>query len=538
MASREQLSADLLESREEVEELRNQIDQLQEDSAQEIEDLESQLKEQYAGEMTSKDDQIAALEAQLAEQNTSWETSYNELSEQKIAMETDYESKLATWTKSREGGREIWTNPITGETASTDMTWKNERERKMEEDMKKNKEKLDRNNAESRKGSSKVQEVQKGLNDLRKQLKVEQNAHAALRRRHFEDVSASWDEIDKLERIVMVLNEELERAKASQEEAMTWQKANEMSAKAKILRAQLEADDATREMRKAVKSARLVQVALERELRRRIMQTDQLGLSLAEKDTIMAEAEAIKQREFDVLRVKLSKAHEVHQDDLEALSRLWPDENGYVLPTMLQPYADVLRIERERQDAQIALQKIDRNNRGPDAIDTDSDDEEGVKHREDLERELDELREEMLYPSLRQIDLQELINPKFKVVSTTPRRRKFALYDTPRAFIDKVPIVPTNNDGVAEASEPLPLVFADQDEEGEEGNEGDVIGETGEMVNQPDALKNDLQGDEKVRSKFFFSKLRIVLNCVSLYNRCNYRESYFFSLDFCFHIFY
>ena len=507
MASREQLSADLLESREEVEELRNQIDQLQEDSAQEIEDLESQLKEQYAGEMTSKDDQIAALEAQLAEQNTSWETSYNELSEQKIAMETDYESKLATWTKSREGGREIWTNPITGETASTDMTWKNERERKMEEDMKKNKEKLDRNNAESRKGSSKVQEVQKGLNDLRKQLKVEQNAHAALRRRHFEDVSASWDEIDKLERIVMVLNEELERAKASQEEALTWQKANEMSAKAKILRAQLEADDATREMRKAVKSARLVQVALERELRRRIMQTDQLGLSLAEKDTIMAEAEAIKQREFDVLRVKLSKAHEVHQDDLEALSRLWPDENGYVLPTMLQPYADVLRIERERQDAQIALQKIDRNNRGPDAIDTDSDDEEGVKHREDLERELDELREEMLYPSLRQIDLQELINPKFKVVSTTPRRRKFALYDTPRAFIDKVPIVPTNNDGVAEASEPLPLVFADQGEEGEEGNEGDVIGETGEMVNQPDALKNDLQGDEKVRSKMFFSKV-------------------------------
>ena len=136
MASREQLSADLQESREENEELRTQIDQLQEDGAQEMEDLEQQLKDQYAGEMTTKDETIAALEAQLAEQNLSWETSYNELQEQKTAMETDYESKLATWTKSREQGREVWTNPITGETASTDMTWKNPREQKMEAEMK------------------------------------------------------------------------------------------------------------------------------------------------------------------------------------------------------------------------------------------------------------------------------------------------------------------------------------------------------------------------------------------------------------------
>ena len=79
---------------------------------------------------------------QLAEQNESWETSYNELQEQKTAMETDYESKLATWTKSRVQGREVWTNPVTGETASTDMTWKNPREKQMEADMKKMKEKL------------------------------------------------------------------------------------------------------------------------------------------------------------------------------------------------------------------------------------------------------------------------------------------------------------------------------------------------------------------------------------------------------------
>ena len=508
MASREQLSADLQESREEVEELRNQIDQLQEDSAQEMEDLEQQLKDQYAGEMTSKDDQIAALEAQLAEQNASWEASYNEISEQKIAMETDYESKLATWTKSREAGREVWTNPVTGETASTDMTWKNDRERKMEADMKNMKDKVDRNNAESRKGSSKVQEVQKGLNDLRKQLKVEQNAHAAIRQRHVEDVQASWDEIDKLEQIVMVLNEELERAKASKEEGLIWQKANEMSAKAKILRAQLEAQDATREMKKAVKSARLVQVALERELRRRIMQTDQLGLSLAEKDTIMAEAEAIKQREFDVLRVKLSKAHEVHQDDLEALARLWPDANGYVLPTMLQPYADVLRIERERNELLTNIQqknkKVRKHDRGPDAIDTDSDDEEGMKHREDLERELDALREEMLYPSLRQIDMSELANPKFKVVSTTPRRRKFALYDTPRAFIDKVPSVLTGEGGSGDSKEgngggePMPLVFADEHDSNDDGENKQVIGESGEMVNPPENMKNDQLGDSQV----------------------------------------
>ena len=514
MASREQLSADLQESREENEELRTQIDQLQEDGAQEMEDLEQQLKDQYAGEMTTKDETIAALEAQLAEQNLSWETSYNELQEQKTAMETDYESKLATWTKSREQGREVWTNPITGETASTDMTWKNPREQKMEAEMKKMKEKLDRNNAESRKGSSKVQVVQTELNDLRKQLKVEQNAHEALRRRHYEDNTASWDEIDKLENIVMVLSEELSNAKLEKEEKLTRLHAVIMASRAKILRTQLEAEDATREMKKGMKSARLVQVALERQIQRLIRSQSQLGLSLAESETRAANAEAIKQKEFDILRVKLSKAHEVHQDDSEALARLWPDDNGYTLPTVLQPYADVIRIERERKQEEQTLKdknaKIDfrklknRGNgrqvhhRGVDDIDTDSDDEAGTKHREDLERELAAMREEMLYPSLRQIDQMELLNPKFKVISTTPRRRKFALYDTPRVFIDKVPnILDVMNNGEGKEGKNnhnnVGPHFGDADGESEEEGEGDrsVVGESGEMVNPPDNILDE-----------------------------------------------
>jgi hypothetical protein len=505
MASREQLSADLQEAREEVEELRNQIDQLQEDSAQEIEDLEQQLKDQYAAEMTSKDDKIAALEAQLAEQNESWETSYNELQEQKTAMETDYESKLATWTKSRVQGREVWTNPVTGETASTDMTWKNPREKQMEADMKKMKEKLDRNNAESRKGSSKVQVVQTELNEIRKQLKVEQNAHEALRRSHFEDLSASWDEIDKLEKIVMELVEEMENSKVEKEEQLTRLYSVIRASQAKILRTKLEAEESTREMKKGMKSARLVQVALERRIQRLIMNNNQAGLALAESETRAANAEAIKQKEFDVLRVKLSKAYEVHQDDCEALARLWPDDNGYTLPTALQPYADVIRIERERKleiekikekNLKIDYQNLKKHNgrqkrvRGIDDIDTDSDDDDAAKHRDELERELELLREELLYPSLRQIDSSELSNPKFKVISTTPRRRKFALYDTPRAFIDKVPNIMNVTDEEQPQGSSTDGITS--------GNNGEmkVIGESGTMVNPPDNILNDEKDGE------------------------------------------
>ena len=494
MASREQLSEDLLEARAELEEMRTQMDQLQEDNAQEMEELEEQLKAQYAEEIGSLNEQVGALTAQAEEANASWEASYNELQEAKTAMETDYESKLATWTKSREQGREVWTNPVTGETASHDATWKNDRERKLEADMKKMKEKLDRNNAETRKGSSRVQEVQSKVNEMRAQIKMEGNAHNAARRRHHEDLQASWDEIGKLEAIVMDMSEELERNKMALNEQITWQSAIEQSAAAQVLRARLEQEDARRTNASAMKAARLVQLALERELRRRIRTGEQLGLQLAEGNTRAANAEAIKQREFDVLRVKLSKAREVHQDDLESLARLWPDEKGYVLPTMLQPYADVLRIERERREH---LATLGPTERGPDDIDTDSDDEGAQKHREDLERELAALREEILFPSLRQIKNEELAaGPRFKVVSTTPRRRRFALFDTPRAFIDKLPVgeVLDGEDGGVDIpqfgpdGEPL-------DNSAAAANEFAVIGASGAVVNPPGSIVENLDAD-------------------------------------------
>ena len=498
MASREQLSEELLEARAELEEMRTQMDQLQEDNAQEMEELEVQLKQQYAEEIASLNEQVATLTKQAEENNASWEASYNELQESKTAMETDYESKLATWVKSRENGREIWTNPVTGETANHDATWKNDRERKMEADMKKMKEKLDRNNAETRKGSSRVQEVQSKVNELRAQIKIEQNAHHAVRRRHEEDLQASWDEIAKLESIVMDMNEELERSKMALNEQITWQKANEQASAAKVLRARLEQEDAKRVNDAAMKAARLVQLALERELRRRIRLCEQLGLQLAESNTRAANAEAIKQREFDVLRVKLAKAREVHQDDLESLARLWPDEKGYVLPTMLQPYADVLRIERERRELSKTLGPTDR---GPDEVDTDSDDEEAYKHREDLERELAALREEILFPSLRQINDEELAaGPRFKVVSTTPRRRRFALFDTPRAFIEKLPSSSADIPELGEMTHTL-----DVDAKSAVALEGHknyqdfaVIGKSGSIVNPPDDIAKSIESDANI----------------------------------------
>ena len=121
--------------------------------------------------------------------------------------------------------------------------------------------------------------------------------------------------------------------------------------------------------------------------------------------------------------MKLRKARDSHQDDLEALARLWPVDTGFVLPTMLKPYADVLRIEREAREER---ENEAAGERPLDKLDTDSEDEEAYMHRKDMIEEIARLRKEAVFPSIRNIDPEEA--PRFKVVSTTPRRRRFLLW--------------------------------------------------------------------------------------------------------------
>ena len=51
----------------------------------------------------------------------------------------------------------------------------------------------------------------------------------------------------------------------------------------------------------------------------------------------------------------------------------------------------------------------------------------------DMIEEITRLRKEAVFPSIRNIDPEEA--PRFKVVSTTPRRRRFLLWDSPRAMM-------------------------------------------------------------------------------------------------------
>ena len=82
--------------------------------------------------------------------------------------------------------------------------------------------------------------------------------------RHWQNLNQALFSALKLEKIVMNMNEELERSKMALNEQITWQSAIEQSAAAKVLRAQLEQEDAQRKNAAAMKAARLVQLALER----------------------------------------------------------------------------------------------------------------------------------------------------------------------------------------------------------------------------------------------------------------------------------
>ena len=69
---------------------------------------------------------------------------------------------------------------------------------------------------------------------------------------------------------------------------------------------------------------------------------------------------------------------------------------------------------------------------------------------------------------------------------TTPRRRKFTLYDTPRAYIDKVPNI-------------LDVRTASASIVGRGGGEiipSQVLGESGEVVNPPTSISN-MEKDER-----------------------------------------
>ena len=113
-------------------------------------------------------------------------------------------------------------------------------------------------------------------------------------------------------------------------------------------------------------------------------------------------------KEFDVLRTKLRKARENHQDDLESLSILWPPaEDGYLLPTILKPFTDVVRIEQDRKRLLERTKAKGLEIPPGEESDTDSDDEEAHVARRDMMKELTMYREEALMPSLRVLDPEE-----------------------------------------------------------------------------------------------------------------------------------
>ena len=90
------------------------------------------MKKQYADEIRTRDETIGQLEQQSPIQTRTGEA-VRPLQAEKDQMYTDYEAKLATWEKKRGPNGYIWENPVTGETANEDKTWKNPREVAMEE---------------------------------------------------------------------------------------------------------------------------------------------------------------------------------------------------------------------------------------------------------------------------------------------------------------------------------------------------------------------------------------------------------------------
>ena len=439
MAEAKRLAEELAETREELEELQNQMDQQLEDHNKEMEEFEDGLKAQYAEEIRTRDETIAQLEQQNTDTNAYWQAEYEKLQAEKDAMYTDYESKLATWEKSGRGSNVIYTNPVTGETSTEDKTWKGPREIAMEEKMEKMQSKMDAIVAKSRSGGVEQQEKQTLINRLKNDLKWERAAHLAIQEAKTL-VDLQWTaEVDRLETVVVQMNEKAETFKMAYQEEETRRIGAIQAANARIKRVEIESNEAIKEHKRQIKYAEVRQKALERELRRQVQARNSAGLAQAELEMKLFLFDEVKQKEFDVLRTKLRKARETHQDDLESLSALWPPAtDGYLLPTILKPYTDVVRIEKDRL-AQIAKAKALAKQRGVAYVkpegeesDTDSDDEEAYQARRDILKELEMYKKEALMPSLRNLSPGE--KARFKVTSMTPRRRRYVLWDTPRLY--------------------------------------------------------------------------------------------------------
>jgi hypothetical protein len=433
MSEAKRLAEELAETREELDDLQNQLDQQLEDHNKEMEEFEDNLKNQYSDEIRTRDETIAALEQQVTDTNAYWQAEFDKLQAEKDAMYTDYESKLATWEKKRGPSGWVWENPITGETANEDKTWKNPREVAMDEKMKNMEEKMERLVAKSRKGGVQDQEKQTLINKLKVDLKNERAAHLAIQEAKTL-VDLHWtQELERLETVLVQLNEKSELYKMAFEEEETRRISAIQTADARVMRVEIQSGEAIKEHKRQIKYAEIRQKALERELRRQVAQRNQSGLAQAELEMKLFLFDEIKQQEFDVLRTKLRKARETHQDDLESLSCLWPPaSDGYLLPTILKPFTDVARVEQDRAAVIAKARKKGLHIPEEELSDTDSDDEEAHIARRDLEKQLAMYKKEALMPSLRNLDPEE--GPRFKAVSMTPRRRRYVLYDTPRLY--------------------------------------------------------------------------------------------------------
>ena len=303
----------------------------------------------------------------------------------------------------------------------------------MEEKMAVMQEKMDRMVAKSRKGNVQGQEKQTLINQLKVDLKDERAAHMALQEaKTLVDIQWAY-ELDRLEGVLVKLNEKAETYKMAFQEEETRRVSAIQAANIRVKRVTIEAEEARKEHQRQIRFAKVRQIALERELRRQVRQRNTSGLYQAELEMKLYMFDETKQKEFDVLRTKLRKARENHQDDLESLSILWPPaEDGYLLPTILKPFTDVVRIEQDRKRLLERTKAKGLEIPAGEESDTDSDDEEAHVARRDMMKELKMYREEALMPSLRVLDPEE--KPRFKAVSMTPRRRRYVLYDTPRLY--------------------------------------------------------------------------------------------------------
>ena len=310
MGDAKRLAEELKETREELDELQAQLDQQLEDHNQEMEEFEENLKKQYADEIRTRDETIGQLEQQVTDTNAYWQEAYDKLQAEKDQMYTDYEAKLATWEKKRGPNGYIWENPVTGETANEDKTWKNPREVAMEEKMAVMQEKMDRMVAKSRKGNVQGQEKQTLINQLKTDLKDERAAHMALQEsKTLVDIQWAY-ELDRLEGVLVKLNEKAETYKMAFQEEETRRVSAVQAANIRVKRVTIEAEEARKEHQRQIRFAKVRQIALERELRRQVRQRNTSGLYQAELEMKLYMFDETKQKEFDVLRTKLRKARE------------------------------------------------------------------------------------------------------------------------------------------------------------------------------------------------------------------------------------